>query len=260
MAEEGASGTSKPRAGTVVLVPGGFMGPWIWQDVESQLRGAGAQVMAVTLASVADADAPASGGFAEDVSAVRAALEAAEPPVVLCGHSYGGAVITEAASGPHPSVARLVYLAGAAPDAGESLADLGPTAVSAVSDDRTETSSSADEAEQVRVRSDGSIELVVEAAIAGLFNDCDVERANEAAALLRPMNAAVNQQPVTAVPWRDVSTTYVRCADDQVPELLSAEFLDHVDDVVELPTGHCPQWSRPDLVAGLLLDRVPERR
>lgn len=111
-----------------------------------------------------------------------------------------------------------------------------------------------------RVRSDGSIELVVEAAIAGLFNDCDVQRANEAAALLCPMNAAVNQQPVTAAPWRDVSTTYVRCTDDQVPELLSAQFLDYVDDVVELPTGHCPQWSRPDLVAGLLLDRVPEQR
>lgn len=260
MAERTASGTSTGRAGTVVLVPGGFLGPWIWQDVESQLRVAGVQARAVTLASVADADAPASCGFAEDVSAVRAALEEVEPPVVLCGHSYGGAVITEAASGPHPSVRRLVYLAGAAPDVGESLADLGPTALTAVSDDEAETSSNANEAEQVRLHSDGTIELVVEAAIAGLFNDCDTERANEAAALLRPMNSAVNLQPVTAAPWREVSTTYVRCAEDQVPELLSADFLDYVDDVVELPTGHCPQWSRPELVASLLLDRVPERR
>jgi pimeloyl-ACP methyl ester carboxylesterase len=139
--------------GTVVLVPGGFLGPWVWQEVEAQVQAAGVRTIAVALASVAETDDASVGGFADDVSAVCAALEEAEPPVVLCGHSYGGAVITQAVAGPHPSVARLVYLAGAAPDAGQSLADLGP---SEDTDDEADTAGSADEAEQVRLRSDGT--------------------------------------------------------------------------------------------------------
>lgn len=255
MDESGVDGPS--RAGTVVLVPGGFLEPWIWQEVERELQAAGLATLAVALESVAGADDSVPGGLGDDVSAVRAALDNAEPPVVLCGHSYGGLVITEAAAGPHPSIARLVYLAGAAPDAGQSLADLGPAEDT---DDAAESTGDASEAEQVRARSDGTIELSAASAIAGLFNDCDTEKASRAAAKLRPMNPAVNQEPVTAAPWRSLPTTYVRCTEDRVPELVATGFLDCVGDVVELPTGHCPQWSRPDLVARLLLERAAMSR
>jgi pimeloyl-ACP methyl ester carboxylesterase len=65
-----------------------------------------------------------------DVAATRLILEAQDGPVVLVGHSYGGAVITEA--GNHDTVAVLVYIAAFAPDAGESvntlLADSPPDA------------------------------------------------------------------------------------------------------------------------------------
>ena len=44
--------------------------------------------------------------------------------VVLCGHSHAGAVIGEAAAGPHPAVRHLVFLAAAVPDVGDSLASL----------------------------------------------------------------------------------------------------------------------------------------
>jgi len=57
-----------------------------------------------------------------DVAATRAVIEAQTKPVVLVGHSYGGAVITEA--GNHPKVVSLVYITAFAPDAGESVAKL----------------------------------------------------------------------------------------------------------------------------------------
>ena len=56
---------------------------------------------------------------AADVAVTKRAIDAVGEPVILVGHSYGGAVITEA--GNHPNVAALVYIAAFAPDAGESV-------------------------------------------------------------------------------------------------------------------------------------------
>jgi pimeloyl-ACP methyl ester carboxylesterase len=92
------------------------------------------------------------GDLYEDATQVRAVLDSLRGPIMLCGHSYGGAVITEAAAGPHPAVRRLVYLTGAVPDVGESLASL----VSAAE----ESNGAADAArEAVRLRPDGMVEL-----------------------------------------------------------------------------------------------------
>ena len=163
---------------------------------------------------------------------------------------HGGAVVTEAAAGPHPAVRHLVYLAAAAPDAGESLTDL------ASRQHGPDRAGSDGDGEPVRFRPDGTIVLDPASAATALFNDCDDEAVSQAVAQLRPMNPQVNTQPVTAAAWRQIPTTYVRCTYDQLPELVSAQFFDHVAGIVELPTGHCPQWSRPGLVAKLLLQRL----
>jgi len=84
----------------------------------------------------------------------RAAL--LQPPVLLCGHSYGGAVITEAAAGPHPAVRHLVYLAGAVPDEGDSLADLAPGPAQGGREQAADREAGG---EAVTVRADGMIEL-----------------------------------------------------------------------------------------------------
>jgi pimeloyl-ACP methyl ester carboxylesterase len=57
--------------------------------------------------------------LADDVAATKRVIAEQDGPVTLVGHSYGGAVITEA--GNDPKVARLVYIAGFAPDNGESV-------------------------------------------------------------------------------------------------------------------------------------------
>lgn len=64
-------------------------------------------------------------GLADDVAATQRVLDRQTGPVILVGHSYGGAVITEA--GADPKVAALVYIAAFAPDAGETIAKFLPT-------------------------------------------------------------------------------------------------------------------------------------
>lgn len=75
---------------------------------------------------------------------------------------------------------------------------------------------------------------------------------------LRPMNPIVNTQAVTGAAWRDLPATFVRCTADRLPELICNEFLHGSPQIVELPTGHCPNWSQPQLVAALLGAQVEQ--
>jgi pimeloyl-ACP methyl ester carboxylesterase len=106
--------TSMPAAvRNVVLVHGGFVDGSGWEGVYQVLKRDGYTVAIVQNTTIS---------LADDVAAAKRVLAAQDGPVVLVGHSYGGAVITEA--GADPKVARLVYVAAFAPDAGESVATL----------------------------------------------------------------------------------------------------------------------------------------
>jgi pimeloyl-ACP methyl ester carboxylesterase len=226
-----------PRpAPIVVLVHGGFLGPWIWTETIEELDRQGVRALSVDLPSMRSPDAD----LRDDARAVRDILDGLDE-VVLCGHSYAGMVISEAAAGPHRAVRRLVYLTAAIPDSGDSLAGLAK-----------QHGDDADDGEEVDVLADGRIALRRDSALESLFHDCPPERAAEAVTLLRPGNPVAGTQPVQGSAWRSLPFTYVRGADDRLPELLCAAAAEHPHEVVTLPTGHCPQWSRPDLVAGLL--------
>ena len=97
-------------SGTVVLVHGGFVDGSGWQGVYSLLKKDGYNVSVVQNPTLS---------LDGDVAATKRVIDAQGGPVVLVGHSYGGAVITEA--GTHPKVAALVYIAAFAPDTGESV-------------------------------------------------------------------------------------------------------------------------------------------
>jgi pimeloyl-ACP methyl ester carboxylesterase len=97
-------------AGTVVLVHGGFVDGSGWQEVYRRLKKDGYSVSIVQNPTLS---------LEDDVDAARRIIDAQDEPVILVGHSYGGAVITEA--GNDPNVAALVYIAAFAPDAGESV-------------------------------------------------------------------------------------------------------------------------------------------
>src|SRR5215813_9384834 len=94
----------------VVLVHGGFVDGSGWQGVYKALKKAGYTVSIVQNPTLS---------LAGDVAATKWVIAAQNGPVILVGHSYGGAVITEA--GNDPKVARLVYVCAFAPDKGESV-------------------------------------------------------------------------------------------------------------------------------------------
>jgi pimeloyl-ACP methyl ester carboxylesterase len=94
----------------VVLVHGGFADGSGWQPVYDLLRQDGFQVSVVQNPTLS---------LEGDAEATRQILDQQDGPAVLVGHSYGGAVISEA--GTHPRVAALVYVAAFAPDKGESV-------------------------------------------------------------------------------------------------------------------------------------------
>lgn len=112
-----AAPAAKPAAApikNIVLVHGAFADGSSWAKVITILQAKGYHVTAVQnpLNSLAD-----------DVAATRRALAAQDGPAILAGHSWGGAVITQA--GDDPKVAALVYVAAFAPDVGETLNSLG---------------------------------------------------------------------------------------------------------------------------------------
>jgi pimeloyl-ACP methyl ester carboxylesterase len=217
----------------------------MWADVAALLQGEGIDAITVELPTIGEDSAGAD--FYADAQAVRELLDRLEPPVVLCGHSYGGAVITEAASGPHPAVRELVYLTAAVPGTGDSMVSL-MSAAAAQDGDAEE--------EGVTLRDDGLACLDLETARRALFNDCEPERAEDGLRRLRPTNLSGGDQPVTEAAWTQLPSVYVRGSEDRMPETVAPGFRERVTEVVELPTGHCPNWSRPDLVAKLLADRA----
>ena len=232
----------------IVLVPGGFTGAWMWADVAALLAGEGIEALAVELPTIGEDSAGAD--FYADARAVRELLDRLEPPVLLCGHSYGGAVITQAAAGPHPAVRELVYLTAAVPGTGDSMVSL-MSAAAAQDTDAAE--------EGVSFRDDGLAFLDRDAARRVLFSDCPPERAEEGLRRLRPTNLSGSDQPVSEAAWTQLPSIYVRGSEDPIPEALAAGFIDRATEVVELPAGHCPNWSRPELVAELLANRARSR-
>src|ERR1700722_11916777 len=103
-----------PTVKNVVLVHGAWADGSCWSKIIPILQAKGLHVVAVQnpLTSIAD-----------DVAAANRIINAQDGPVLLAGHSYGGAVITEA--GNNPKVVGLVYVAAFAPDEGETLAGMG---------------------------------------------------------------------------------------------------------------------------------------
>lgn len=98
------------KSKTVVLVHGGFVDGSGWRGVYDELTGDGYTVRVVQNATQS---------LADDAATTRQVLDGIDGEVVLVGHSYGGAVITEA--GTHDKVSALVYITAFAPDKGESV-------------------------------------------------------------------------------------------------------------------------------------------
>lgn len=233
--------------GAVLLVHGAWHGAWCWERVVAGLADRGVRSVAVDLPGHGDDHGPLADLHA-DAARVTGALDAMGEPTVLVGHSYGGAVITEA--GTHPMARQLVYIAAFALDTGESCMSAA-TAESEAAGISWEGRPNLGEG--FVVAEDQTVTLDPAVAAACLYNDCDEVAVAWALARLDAHPLGNLMQEPAAAAWRDTPTTYVVCADDlAVPAGLQRVMARRVTDVVEWPTGHSPFLSRPDLVVDLL--------
>jgi pimeloyl-ACP methyl ester carboxylesterase len=229
----------------VVLVHGAWHGAWCWDRVVPRLASAGIEATAIDLPGHG-ADPGPSGDLHGDAASVRRELDRLGGDVVLVGHSYGGAVITEA--GDHPAVGHLVYVAAFALDEGESCLSSAIAKADAL-DHQGRPNLAA-----------GFVEgpgrtITVERTIAAtcFFNDCDDDTAAWALDRLGPQPQITLAQAPEAVAWRKTPSTYAVCADDMaVHPGLQRILARRCGSVTEWPTGHSPFLSRPDLVAALV--------
>jgi pimeloyl-ACP methyl ester carboxylesterase len=111
------SSNAQAQVKNIVLVHGAWGDVSGWEPVYKILKAKGYHVDVVSHSDLS---------LADDVASVRAVLARQNGPVILVGHSYGGAIITQA--GDTANVAGLVYVSAFAPDAGESLASIGQSA------------------------------------------------------------------------------------------------------------------------------------
>jgi len=230
-----------------VLVHGAWHGAWCWERAVAALAADGISAVAVDLPGHGHDPGP-MGDLHGDAAHVAAVLDALSGPVVLVGHAYGGAVITEAGS--HRAVSHLVYLAAFALDDGESCGDVGirEAASAGISHQGRR-----DLAAGYVPGSGGTVTLDRDVARSCFYQDCDPGTAAWAVARLGPQPLISLQQQPYAVAWRTKPSTYVVCADDQaIHPGLQRILARRCISAVEWPTGHAPFLARPDLVAGLL--------
>jgi len=230
----------------VVFVHGAlvFDGAWWWHRMVEPLAALGLGTRTVELPSCVPSPG-ASGGEAPgdmyaDADAVRAALEEEDEPLVLVGHSYGGMVITDAAAG-HGNAEHLVYVTSVMPELDEPLSSFGGGREPGPwMDPRPE---------------DGTMGVKAELLPAAFMQDCDEAAVAGALERLTRQPLAVFGQTPRAVAWREKPSTYVVCAEDRAtPPEAQREFARRADRVVELPTGHHPMLSRPELLARALAE------
>jgi pimeloyl-ACP methyl ester carboxylesterase len=231
----------------VVLVHGAWHGAWAWERVVALLTAKRIPSTAVELPGHGTDRGP-YGDLHSDAERVRDAIDQTDDDVILVGHSYGGAVITEA--GTHPRVRHLVYIAAFALEAGEScvsaaMADEGAGRIS------HEGRPSLGDGFISGI--DGLITLDHATAAACFYNDCEADTVAWALARLGPQPLITLQGAPNTVAWRSKPSTYVVCADDLAvhPELQRI-LARRCDSTVEWQTDHSPFLCRPDLVADLL--------
>lgn len=229
---------------TVVLVHGAFHGAWCWDRVVPRLQEQGVSAHAVDLpghgeSPGAPGDLHAHGDF------LRAHLAGLDGPLVVVGHSYGGAVISDGAAG-NDAVARLVYLAAIVADAEETLSTVMPGALPAGAE-LSEVPAA------MGMDDDGFLVLDPELAVGAFYADCEADDVEFALARLGPQNPTTFAQPVRAAAWREVPSTYVVCTDDRAVSVAFQRALaTRTTTRVEMATSHSPFFSAPEALADLL--------
>lgn len=222
--------TAKP---TIVLVHGAWADASGWYDVTRALQASGYKVVAVQNSLFS---------FAQDIETTKRVLDAQKGPLVVVGHSYGGAVITAAAAG-NPNVKSLVYVAAFAPDSGEALGAL--------------LKRDPDLGLGTALVPDAAGFLYIDPAKYPLVfaNGLPLLQARAFATAQKPIAGSALGEPLTVVPaWKTVPSWFVVAQQDRAinPALERFEAKRMNAHVTELSAGHLVFISRAQDVARVI--------
>jgi pimeloyl-ACP methyl ester carboxylesterase len=216
---------------SIILVHGAFADGSSWGDVIPRLEKNGYNVTAVQNPLTS---------FADDVAVTRRLIDAQPEPVVLVGHSYGGAVITTAARGAS-NVKALVYIAAFGPDAGENLQSLlekYPSKIGAA------------------LIPDAAGFLYIDRpkfkeAFAADVSDRDL---SVMAATQKPINSQIFGQVYEEPSWRQIASWYLVANDDQaINPSLQRMFAQRMGATThEVNASHVPFVSKPTAVVDII--------
>lgn len=230
---EPPAAAASDRVKTIVLVHGAFADGSSWGKVIPRLEARGYRVVAVQepLSSLAD-----------DVAATTRAIELQPGPVLLVGHSWGGSVITEA--GNHDKVVGLVYVAAFAPDAGESVDDLGKGAPPPAY------------AKTLSIDSGGFAWLPPDSIATYFAPDLPAEERAIVASVQQPIQTKAFGAKVSKAAWRVKPSWYVRTEEDQMidPAQQATMAARAGSKVTNVKGSHVSMLSHPDEVAAAILD------
>ncbi len=223
---------------TYVLVHGAWHGAWSWKSLTAEFDRRTVPWLALDLPSSHD-EQDGSSDLQTDVAAVVAVAQSVGP-VVLVGHSYGGAVVAEAA-GRLAEVSAVVFVAAIIPTVGQCVTD-----VSRLVPGRT----ALDEAISV----DGPwLRLDPLRAMDALYGDCDPAAAEQAVHQLRAQTIASFRAQRTT-PDGSASRRYIRCTGDRaVHPSLQTLMAATCDATVDLVSDHSPFLSHPKACADAIL-------
>jgi pimeloyl-ACP methyl ester carboxylesterase len=218
---------------TLIFVHGACVrdADWWWAKMVAPLASRGIATVAVPLPSCGEAG-DELGDLYADVEACTRAIDQAESPVILCGHSYGGMVITEA--GADERVTQLLYVTSVMPDAGQSQGEL----------------LGGEPAPWLDPSDDGTIGVHAELIREHFLQDCDAATTEGALARLTRQSLAPFTQAPRQIAWKEKPTTYVVCTQDlATPAEVQRRRVQPGARLVEFRAGHHPFLSQPNAFA-----------
>jgi pimeloyl-ACP methyl ester carboxylesterase len=218
---------------TLIFVHGACVrdASWWWSKMTEPLAERGIATVAVPLPSCGEAGSTL-GDLYDDVAACREAIGSIDGPIVLCGHSYGGMIITEA--GAEERVIELIYVTSVMPDAGQSQAEL----------------IGSEPAPCVQPGEDGTLGVEPDMVRRFFLQDCDESTSDEAVSRLTRQSLTPFTQPPRQIAWRQKPATYFVCTEDlATPAQAQGRRVREGARAVEFAAGHHPFLSRPDAFA-----------
>ncbi|QCO98804.1 alpha/beta hydrolase [Arthrobacter sp. 24S4-2] len=225
----------------IILVPGFWLDASSWSEVTPPLDAAGHRTIPITLPGLESQDAPRAGiGLRDHINAVVAAVDSIDQPVVLVGHSGGGAIIHGVVDARPDRVARAIYV------------DSGPLGEGGVINDELPA-----DGDDVPLPAWDAFE---EADLVGL-ND-GLRAMFRERAIPEPKGVAYDPQHLHDERRYNVPVTVIAC---EFPSAVLQEWIDaghpyvaelariHDVEYVDLPTGHWPQFTRPAELGSAIL-------